>query len=249
MNDLQDHPPGNLEKEPYSLSIVMPVFNEQDVIAEVVAEFATVLKRFQHPEFIMMNDCSTDRTQSILESLRSEYPFVRLESSTRNRGHGPTLAHAFRESTGEYIFHADSDRQFFAEDFWILWHKMQEEQMDLVIGCREDRKDPVARILLTKLVRLLLLILFRLKLPDSNSPFRLYRRKALDRILAFLPEEPMIPSILMVVAAYKLGMQVGWARVRHLARTTGKSFLRSWKVFRLCVPAAKEVFQFRARLP
>ena len=248
MNGLQPNPGLASEKEPYSLSIVMPVFNEEDVIAEVVAEFAEVLERFQRPEFVLINDCSTDRTYSILESLRSEYPYVRLGTAAQNRGHGPTLARAYRESTGEFIFHADSDRQFHAEDFWLLWQKMSEENMDLVVGYREDRKDPFARLVLTKLVRVFLFALFGVRLQDSNSPFRLYKRKALDQLLTILPEEPMIPSILMVVAAHRLGMRVGWVRVRHLARKTGKSFLRSWKVFRLCLPAVKEVLQFRTRL-
>ena len=238
----------NPVKEPHSLSIVMPVFNEQDVITVVVAEFAGVLEGFEHPEFVIINDCSTDRTFSILESLRFEYPYLRLGTAPKNRGHGPTLARAYRESTGEFIFHADSDRQFLAEDFWLLWHKMKEEDLDLVIGYREDRKDPLARLVLTRLVRLFLMFLFGLQLQDSNSPFRLYRRKALDQLLTVLPEEPMIPSILMVIAAHRMGMRVGWVRVRHLARKAGKSFLRSWKIFRLCVPAVKEVLQFKRRL-
>lgn len=247
MNEILENPVS--EKEPHSLSIVMPVYNEEEVIAEVVAEFAAVLEKFQQPEFIIINDCSTDRTAAVLESLQSKYPYVRLGNASQNRGHGPTLARAFRESTGEYIFHADSDRQFFAEDFWLLWQKMNEENMDLVIGCREQRKDPFARLLLTRLVRVFLLFLFGLRLQDSNSPFRLYRRRALDPILTFLPEEPIIPSILMVIAAHKLGLRIGWVRVRHLARKTGKSFLRSWKVFRLCFPAVREVILFRSNLP
>ena len=232
-------------KEPHSLSIVMPVFNEQEVIATVVAEFAGVLEKFRDHEFVIVNDCSTDQTLSILESLQSKYPYVRLATSQQNCGHGPTLARAYRESSGEFIFHTDSDHQFFAEDFWLLWQKMKEEQLDLVIGYREDRKDPFARLVLTRLVRVFLQFLFGVNLPDSNSPFRLCNRKALDQLLTILPAEPMIPSILMVIAAYRQGMKVGWVRVHHLARKTDKSFLRSWKIFRLCVPAVKEVLSFR----
>jgi len=105
-------------QEPHSLSIVMPVFNEQEVIATVVAEFAGVLEKFRDHEFIIVNDCSTDQTLPILESLQSQYPYMRLASSQKNCGHGPTLARAYRESSGDFIFHADSDRQFFANDFW-----------------------------------------------------------------------------------------------------------------------------------
>lgn len=234
---------------PDSLSIVMPVFNEQDVIADVLSEFAQVLQRFERPEFIVVNDCSTDQTGMILQSVQTLIPYLRVINLPQNRGHGAALARAFREATGELIFHCDSDRQFVAEDFWLLYQKMEEEGLDAVIGWRGKRKDPFARLLLSRLLQTFLLLLFGVLLPDSNSPFRLYRRKALDRLLLVLPVQPMVPSILMAVGAKKMKMNVGWVEVRHRARTTGKSFLRSWKIFRLCIPAFREVLQFKRQLP
>ncbi len=234
---------------PDSLSIVMPVFNEQDVITDVISEFTQILQKFERPEFIIINDCSTDQTEMILQSEQTRIPYLRVINLPQNRGHGPALARAFREATGELIFHCDSDRQFVAEDFWLLYQKMEKEGLDAVIGWRGKRKDPFARLVLSRLLQTFLLMLYGVLLPDSNSPFRLYRRKALDRLLLVLPEQPMIPSILMLVGAKKMNMNVGWVEVRHRARTTGKSFLRSWKIFRLCTPALREVLQFKRQLP
>lgn len=236
------------QKHPYSLSVVMPVFNEQDVIAKVVADYAGILKRFDKPEFVIVNDCSTDGTLSILGSLRNNYPYLRIITPPENRGHGPSLARAYRESTGDYIFHCDSDNQFMAEEFWLLWEKSRQENLDIVIGYRGRRQDPLARLLLTRLVRLFLWMFFGAAPIDSNSPFRLLTRAGLDRILPLLPENPLVPSILMTVAAYRLRMKIEWVKVTHLPRLTGKSFLRSWKIFKLCSTAVREVLSFKRRL-
>jgi len=236
------------QKYPYSLSVVMPVFNEQDVIAKVLADYAKILKQFQKPELVIVNDCSTDGTLSALESLRHDHPYLRIITPPENRGHGPSLARAYRESTGDYIFHCDSDNQFLAADFWLLWEKLTQANLDIVIGYRGTRHDPLARLVLTRLVRLFLWLFFRAAPPDSNCPFRLLTRASLNRVMPLLPEKPLVPSILITVAAYKLRMKIDWVNVTHLPRLTGKSFLRSWKIFKLCSTAVREVVTFKRRI-
>lgn len=223
----------------------MPVFNEQDAIAEVVEDFSKVLDQFEKPEFIIVNDKSTDKTLSVLENLRLKYPYLRVIDQLKNMGHGPTLMRAFLEAKGEYVFHCDSDNQFSAHDFWSVWNKFKEENCDVVIGFRKERNDPLVRLLLTRFLRLFLLIFFRVWFLDSNCPFRLYHRKALDQILKLLPEKALIPSILMAIAAHKLSFKIGWISVQHKPRLTGKSLIRGWKIFNLCLPAVREVFDFR----
>jgi glycosyltransferase involved in cell wall biosynthesis len=236
------------QKYPHSLSIVMPVFNEQDVIAKVVVDYAGILDRFEKPEIVIVNDCSTDGTLSTLNSLQKDYPYIKVITPPENRGHGPSLATAYRKSTGDFVFHCDSDNQFVADEFWLFWRKLTEENLDVVIGFRGTRHDPLARLLLTRLVRAFLWFSFQVNPPDSNCPFRLLTRAAIDRILPLLPERPLVPSILITVAAYKLRMKIDWINVTHLPRLTGKMFLRSWKIFKLCSTAVREVIVFKRRL-
>lgn len=231
-----------------SLSIVMPVYNEEEVIVEVVKNFGHILTSFENSELIAVNDCSTDGTLSILNTLRNDHAYLRIISMDRNSGHGPALMKALKEAKGDYIFHADSDNQFDANDFWLLWHKSKNENFDIVIGNREQRNDPIARLILTRFLYLFLLLVFGVRLPDSNCPFRLYTRKSLTQLLPLIPENPMIPSVLMSVASIKLSFKVGWQKIQHFPRTTSKTFLRSWKIFRLCLPAAIELLQFRSRV-
>lgn len=236
------------EKISASLSVVMPVYNEADVIEKVVRDFCGVLNKFERPEFIIVNDCSKDDTALILNNLAKEFPYLRVITQEKNSGHGPSLIKAYGLSTGEYIFHADSDNQFYAEDFWLIWQKMHKESADVVIGHRHERQDAFHRILITKALRVVLFILLGANIKDSNSPFKLHKRAALDKILPLIPQNAFVPSILMAVAAQKLKMKVLYQNVRHLPRLTGTTFIKSWKIFKICWKAMKETIKFRISL-
>ena len=105
-------------KEITSLSIVMPVYNEQEAITKVIEDYSSVLEKIEEREFVVVNDKSTDNTLAILESLQKEHPYLRIITQPKNSGHGASLLRAYREAKGEYIFYCDSDNQFVAEDFW-----------------------------------------------------------------------------------------------------------------------------------
>ncbi len=143
-------------KREFSLSVVMPVHNEQSVINKVVHDYCKILDTFTQPEFIIIDDHSTDATPQILHEIKKDYPYIRLFTNTNNMGHGPSLVRGYKESSGEYVFHCDRDNQFLAEDFWLLWEKMQKDNLDAAIGCRRQRNDPGHRILISKLLKLFL---------------------------------------------------------------------------------------------
>jgi len=227
------------------LSLVMPAFNEEAVIGQVITDYTAVLSNHEPFEIIVVDDCSTDATLAVLQTISNQNSHLRVIESPTNRGHGPALAQAFRAARGENIFHSDSDGQFYAEDFRPLLDALEQNGFDVIVGIRSERRDPFSRLLLTRFLRSFLKIFFRGDFPDSNSPFRIYRRSALDRILPLIPESPLVPSILMLVAASKLRLKIGWLPVRHRARSTGISFLRSWKIFKLVVPAFREVLSFK----
>lgn len=228
-----------------SLSIIMPVYNEQDVIEKVVEDFCRVLEKFSTPEFVVVNDCSTDNTLKILKSLEKNYPYLRIITNEANSGHGPSLMRAYKESVGEYIFHCDSDNQFYAEDFWLLWDKMRENNADIVIGHRRNRQEALHRLFITKMLRIFLTILVGGDIRDANSPFKLHKRAALNKIMELVPKDAFVPSILMAMAANKLKMKVRYVNVRHLPRLTGATFIKSWKIIKICWVSTKEILSFR----
>lgn len=236
------------QKIPTSLSIVMPVYNEQDVIEKVVLDFCKILEKFEKSEFIIVNDCSKDNTLQILESLNSKCPCLKIITNEKNSGHGPSLMRAYLMSSSEYIFHCDSDNQFYAEDFWILWEKMKESGAQVVIGHRKERQDARHRLFITKMLRIFLAFLLGADIKDSNSPFKLHKREALDKIITLVPKDAFVPSILMAVAGHKLKLKTVYANVRHLPRLTGTTFIKSWKIIKICWKSIKEVLALKKSL-
>ncbi|NQU83733.1 MAG: glycosyltransferase family 2 protein [Parcubacteria group bacterium] len=238
------------QKERQFLSIVMPVYNEDEVIETVIRDFCkNVLCRFSKKEFIIVNDCSTDKTPEILDKLAKEMDCLKIIHNEKNSGHGISLRRAYDESKGDLVFHTDSDNQFVAEDFWLLHEEMKkDENLDLVIGFRKNRQDPLSRLMVTRILRLICILFFGTYIIDSNSPFRIFKRKTLDVALALTPKKSFVPSIMLAVAAKRKGFRVKEVAVRHLPRTTGTSFIKSWKsliIFSRCV---KELFLFRKNL-
>ena len=246
LDTIEHSMPENTPKKKGYLSIVMPVYNEQDVIEKVVMTFCKqVLDKFQQSEFIIVNDCSSDNTLHILKSLNRDIPYLRVITLRSNRGHGEALRIAYEASKGDLIFHCDSDNQFVAKDFWLLYNEMREKNLDVALGWRRNRHDPLRRLIITRFVRLACIFLFGVSIRDSNSPFKLHTRKSLDKLLEVVPIDSFTPSIMMAIAARELGMRMTEVPVCHLPRLTGGSFLVKWSLIKACLLCLWQLFIFR----
>lgn len=223
-----------------SISIVMPVYNEEEIIEEVVRGFhRKVLSHFNNWEFIMIDDCSTDTSGEVLDKLAEEIP-LRIIHLQKNRGHGIALRTALDQAQKKWLFHCDSDNQFYPEDFWKLWKKKNNN--DIVIGYRQKRHDPLSRLLITRLVRLINYILFGVYLIDANSPFKLMKKTLLNEILKYISKNVFAPSIMITVLSKKLGKHVIEVPVRNLPRVTGKISIVKWALVKACLRSTKELF-------
>lgn len=235
--------PANPEEITDSLSIVMPVYNEEAVIVRVLSQWSEeVLEKVPSSELIVVNDASSDSTQQLLECFDGGRQ-IRIEHSAVNRGHGPTLLRAMHLASGQWIFHVDSDGQFLPSDFWKLWDSR--ERADLLLGIRLKRRDPLHRNIMTRLVRLAASALAGKWLSDSNVPFRLIRRSLWDDLAQWIPDDALAPSIMMSIGAANRGWRVHQTPVSHLARPHGKSSLRMWALVRFSFRGLVEICVFR----
>lgn len=230
-----------------SLSIVVPVFNESGVIERVVEGLdREILARFESGEIIVVDDASTDETPRILELLVERCPRLRIERAVTNRGHGPSVRRALDLASGSWIFQIDSDGQFVIRDFWFLWDRRH--HADLVLGVRVHRRDPLHRLALSKVVRLVVSLLARRRLGDPNIPFRLIRRSAWDSLSGSIPRASLAPSILMTTGAALRDWRIEEAPVSHLPRDEGRSTLRVWRLATFSLRGLWELAVFRRRL-
>jgi glycosyltransferase involved in cell wall biosynthesis len=229
------------------LSIVMPVYNEAAVIADVVEELGReVCARLDGAEIVMVDDGSTDGTPAILDRLADENAHVRVLHAERNQGHGPSLRRAFEESGGDWIFQIDSDGQQLASEFWRLWNLR--ESADLVVGVRVARDEGLHRTVVSAAARWAGRLVGGGRLRDVNVPFKLIRRAVWDDLRPDVPAVPVAPSLLIAVGASVRGWRVSEVEITHLPRRAGRSTVDVPALLRLTAGALRELVGFRARL-
>jgi len=217
------------------LSIVMPVYNEGAVIAEVVASWLHELERLGIDcEFLVYDDGSRDETRRILERLEEGRPGL-VVTSQANSGHGPTILRGYHEARGEWVFQVDSDDEMGAEHFAGLWE--QREGYDLLVGRRHHRDSPLARRLITTLSRVTVWALFGRAVTDVNAPYRLMRRSCLAVLLSAIPAETFAPNVIISGLAARQGLRVLEVSVPHSGRRTGTVSIVKWRLWKSAVRA------------
>jgi glycosyltransferase involved in cell wall biosynthesis len=206
------------------VTIVMPAFNEQDIIERTVRDWHDqVVAKLPGAELLVVDDCSTDGTGAVLEKLATQLPAVRFVRPARNGGHGKALRFGFRQTKEEYIFQIDSDQQHLPSEFWELW--MLREN-DFVFGVRKDRADGWLRVVITRTMRILNFAMWGIWIRDANCPFKLMRRDALESVLGNISEGCFIPMVEVSILARKMKFSVAEVSVTHLARRGGTQSLK-----------------------
>lgn len=224
----------------------MPVYNEEDSIAEAVNEVRrVVLDTVGKSELIVINDGSKDKTKSILESLSETDPRVIVFTQV-NAGHGAALRQGIEMARGKYMFLIDSDRQIPIESFSKLWPKAQEH--DMVMGVRRIRHDPYTRILLTKVIRQTVKLFFGVSIRDANVPFKILKYSLWQKAGKHIPEGTLAPSLFLAIFALYAGYKVLPMEVPHRSRPSGISSIRHLRLLKFCLIAFKQLVNFRKSL-
>jgi glycosyltransferase involved in cell wall biosynthesis len=114
------------------LSVVMPCYNEEKTVEEIVRRVLAVPLRI---ELIVVDDCSKDQTRDILTRLAGELTF-KLVFQSRNGGKGAALRRGFQEVTGDLVVIQDADLEYSPEEFPQLIQFICEGRADVVYGSR-----------------------------------------------------------------------------------------------------------------
>jgi len=221
----------------------MPVYNEEAIIEKTIDDCMTlILSRFVTGEIVVVNDCSTDKTAKVLERLSATNDRLKVISNEKNVGHGSSLVRAVRAARGDHVLCMDSDYQFCPEDFWKLYALF--DGTNIVIGQRENRAEGGYRSWMSSAGNAAMRELFSLTVSDINIPFKLFPRSILNKIAKKLPQEALVPSSLLIIAASKMDIPIRQVSVRHFPRNTGQGSLQGWKYFNFGVKAAIEMIRF-----
>lgn len=163
---------------PGSLSLVLPAYNEEGNIEQVIRRALEVLPHHTDDfEVIPVNDGSRDRTGEILDRLAAQESRVRPVHHSTNRYYGGALKSGFKASRGDYVMFMDSDRQFDIADIQRLAPFIPTH--DIVAGFRMERSDPMHRRINAEIFNLAVRILFGVHLRDLDCAFKVFRGEQL----------------------------------------------------------------------
>lgn len=167
-------------KEATSVTILIPAYNEEQIIASVLDSLLKLRK--DDWEIIVIDDGSTDRTFDIASSFSG----VKVIRHSKNKGYGATLKTGIKNATGEYIITFDSDGQHNPENIKELLEHI--EKYDMVATYRTQRiHSSLWRMPGKWLIGWLANYLSRTKIPDLNSGFRAFRKDVITKYLHICP--------------------------------------------------------------
>ncbi len=228
-----------------SVSAILPAYNEEAIIERSVRHVCAVLATLTTDfEVIVTDDGSRDRTGEILSTLANSEPKLRLRivSHEKNRGYGAALASGFDSATKELIFFTDGDKQFDVAELTCFLPAMQ-PNIDLVIGWRRKRADPLLRLLNAWGWKQLVNGLFGYTARDVDCAFKLFRRPVWESISVHARGATFSAEFL--VKARCRGFKITEIPVSHYPRTEGCPTGARPAVI---VRAFKELFQLRWNL-
>jgi len=178
-------------------SIIIPCFNEEQVIAETYRRVKAVMKEFKKYEIIFIDDGSRDQTRAILRNLARADKSVRVLMFSRNFGHQPAVTAGIRHASGDVAIIIDADLQDPPELFPEMIRIHQEQGANVVFGHRTKRKgESFFKKITAKLFYRSLNRLSEVPLPLDTGDFRLIDRKVMDAFCQFGEKNKYIRGII-----------------------------------------------------
>ena len=205
----------------YRISIVVPVYNEEDNIKELYDEIKQVCEDNQYEyEIILVNDGSYDKTDTICRTLTPPLKYICMR---RNFGQTAAMDAGIKASRHEYIVTMDGDRQNDPADIPRMLEYLTEHDLDVVSGWRKNRKDTFMKKFISRGANLLRHILVHDGIHDSGCSLKVYKKECFDHINLYGEQHRFIPAILKMK-----GFTVGEIVVNHRPRVAGKTKY-NWK--------------------
>lgn len=206
-------------KPSLDLSLVIPLYNEEESLPELCEWIARVCDGTYQYEIILVDDGSTDKSWEVIESLSQKHSAIRGIRFRRNYGKSAGLHVGFEAAQGRVVITMDADLQDSPDEIPDLVKMIDEEGFDLVSGWKKKRYDPVTKTLPTKLFNWATRRMSGIKLHDFNCGLKAYRFEVIKSIEVMGEMHRYIPVIAKWAGFRKIGEKV----VQHQARKYGKS--------------------------
>ncbi len=220
---------GNVEEEYLGLSIVIPIYNEENTIEEFIRDLIRELSAGDEKfEVIAVDDGSEDGTLDVLKRLISEFPTrLKVAKHLYNKGNGSALRTGIRTATGRVVVTMDADGQHSPDDINRLVSHIP--PYDLVIGARTDSyRGSWYRGVANRFYNRFASWLSQTEVKDLTSGFRAMRRKAVLHFLPLFPNGFSAPTT-TTLTFLKAGYNVVFVPIEVGQRVAGESKISVWK--------------------
>ena len=222
----------NQKFDNYELTIVIPIYNEQKNISEVLQNWNEKLKKLNIKFcFILINDGSSDNSIEIIKSLNYEIILI----DKHNSGHGRSIRLGYdfslKHLKSDYILQIDSDGQCDSKYFQNFWNKRKD--YDFILGIRKTRGDGLIRYFTSKISLLLTSILTYKNLKDPNTPYRLFKKHVLREALLNIKESFDIQNIAITYVILKKKYKFSTVEISFPNRIGGENSINFLRVFQM----------------
>lgn len=212
-----------------ALSVVIPLFNEEDNVAPLLQQLLGTLRPLGEAfELVLVDDGSTDGTPEALQRAAAEVPELVVVLLRRNYGQTPAMAAGFDTSRGEVIVTLDGDLQNDPADIPRILAQLR-EGYDLVSGWRHDRQDAeLSRKLPSRLANRLIGRVTGVRLHDYGCSLKAYRRELVADMNLYGELHRFLPALASIE-----GARIAEIKVNHRARRFGRSKYGIGRTFRV----------------
>lgn len=233
------------------LYIIIPAYNEEENIESIIKDWYPIIEKHNgsmHSRLVIIDDGSKDRTYQIASKCADKLPLLTILTKP-NGGHGSAVLFGYRyaiQSHAQYIFQTDSDGQTSPDEFEQFWAARQ--GYGAVIGDRNDRKDGVMRKLIEKVLLFILKLIFHVKMPDSNSPYRLMKTEIVEKYISFLPKDYNLPNVMLTTFFIYYKEKVTFIQISFKAREKGTNSINLGKIIKIGWKALGDFMFFRKEM-
>lgn len=202
-----------------SISVVVPVFEEEDNLRPLHAEIARALDVLGEPaEVVYVDDGSRDRSLAVLHEIRRSDPRARVVQFTRNSGQTAAMAAGFDHARGEIVVTLDADLQNDPADIPRLVAELR-AGFDVVAGWRKERHDGLfLRRLPSRVANRLIAFVTGVAIHDTGCTLKAFRREVVQNLLIYAEQHRFLPAM-----AAGSGARVTELVVNHRPRRFGRS--------------------------
>lgn len=229
-----------------SLYIIVPAYNEAKNVEKVISDWYPIIEIFgggADSRLVIIDDGSTDDTYKLVCKYAENYPFI-VPLTKKNGGHGSAVLYGYRyaiENGADYIFQTDSDGQTEPKEFELFW--LHRKEYDAILGNRVLRKDGIFRKAVEKILCMMLFMIFGIKVPDANAPFRLMKREVLEKYIQNFDQDFSLPNVMLTTYFKYNNEKLLFCEITFKPRYAGSNSMnirkiiiigwKAWKDFRI----------------